>query len=80
MASVLSGGLPGDPNAIFSSFQGSERFFFFVAVLQGLQDLSSLTRDQAPGHCCETTEPEPLDSQGSAREVKDLNFSTGVGS
>lgn len=76
---MLSRGLPGDPKAIFFGFQVSERFFF-LAVPQGLQDINSPTRDQAPGPCSETTESKPMDCQGSPREVKDLNFPTGVGS
>ena len=53
--------------------------FFFLAVTQGLRDLSFPTRDQAPGPSSETKESKPLDCQGSPREVKDLNFPT-VGS
>ena len=77
---MLSGGLPGDPKAIFSSFQGSERFFFFFWLChRACRILVPRPGINPPGPCSETKESKPLDCQGSPREVKDLNFPT-VGS
>ena len=38
--------------------------FFFFAVLHGVWDLSSLTRDGTCAPCSGSTESQPLDHQG----------------
>ena len=40
-------------------------FVFFLAMLHGMQDLSSPTRDQTHAPCIGSTESQPLDHQGS---------------
>ena len=41
-------------------------FFFFLAVLRGLQNLSSPTRDGTRGYGSENAESYPLDCQGTS--------------
>ena len=46
-------------------------FVFFLAVLCGMQDFSSLTRDRTRAPCSGSAEPWPLDCQGSClRKVR----------
>ena len=40
-------------------------FFFFLAELHGIWNLSSLTRDQTHTPCSGSIESKPLDHQGS---------------
>ena len=47
-------------------------FFFFLAVLRGLWDLSSLTRDQIRGPGSESEESQILDRQGIPSVVSDF--------
>ena len=51
-------------------------FFFvsFLAILHGLQDLSSLTRDRTHALSSENMESQPLDCQGIPRNL--LHFYT----
>jgi len=49
-------------------------FFLFLAVLRGMQDLSSLARDWTHALCSENADSQPLDWQGSPQNPLIFTF------